>query len=191
MNQKDKLLEATIKALTEGESNPYIYKIVLKDDTVMDKEFTDLKTAQKEAEKLDAKNVKGQYKDNSVNELFNEFVKKECFIKNKWYKYENDKFFYEDNSGWREINEYEKDCYKMSINLPPYILGRLADPYYEEDYKTYIIVDTNTGNVYEYEDVSSYTSIKELKQGLQEVLNGVYGERLYIASSFDPFDFLY
>ena len=191
MNQTDSLTEATIKVLTKGESNPYIYKIVLKDDTVLDKEFTDLKTAQKEAENLDAKNVKGQYKDNSVNGLFNEFVNRECFTKNKWYKYENNKFFYEDNSGWHEANKYEQDCYKMSINLPPYILGRLTDPYYEEDYKTYVIVDTNTGNVYEYEDVSSYTSIKELKQGLQEVLNGVYGERLYLASSFDPSAFLY
>ena len=188
MNQKDKLLEATMKVLTEGESNPYIYKIILKDDTVMDKEFTDLKTAQKEAEKLDAKNVKGQYKDNSVNGLFNEFVKKECFIKNKWYKYENDKFFNKDNFGWHEVNN-QKNYYKMSTNLPPYILGRYTDPYSVEAYKTYIIVDTNTGNVYEYEDTYGYTNIKEIKQELQKVLDGVYGEVLYPANSFDPLDF--
>ncbi len=190
MNQKDKLLEATIKVLTEGENNPYIYKIVLKDDTVMDKEFTDLKTAQKEAEKLDAKNVKGQYKDNSVNELFITFLKNEYFTKNKWCKYENNKFFYGNNSGWHEVNN-QKDYYKMSTNLPPYLLGRYTDPYSVENYKTYIIADTSTGNVYEYEDVSGYTSIKELKQELQKVLNGVYGERLYPANSFDPLAFLY
>jgi len=185
------LQDATIKVLQEDNKleNKLIYKIILKDGTEFDKQYNDLKTAQEEAEKLDAQNVKSQYQDNSINGLFQSFIQKEYFTKQSSYKYENDKFYHKTNSGWKEENNQDL-YYKMSIKLPPYLLGKRADPYSVSDYgDTFLIVDTQDGSVYEYEDISNYCTLKEYKQQLEKVLNRTYGETLYLPYYWDPLNY--
>ena len=185
MNLQEAIINELLKE--DKEQNPIIYKIILKDGTELSKEYTDLKEAQDEAEKLDAKNVKIRYKYNDVKSLFKIFIHKEDFNLIKWMKYENNKFYIQDNFGWHEAGN--QDNYKISVKLPPYFIGRETDPYSVEDYKTYIIVDTQTGDVYENEDVGDYTSITEIKEGLQQVLNQTYGEKLDYPYYWDPLDY--
>ena len=185
------LEEATIKILQEAEEvkNKLIYKIILKNGKELDEEFNDLKTAQEEAERLDAQNVKSQYKDNSIKELFKVFIQNRGFIKKDWLKYENNKFYIRDNFGWQEENNQDL-YYKMSVKLFPYLLGRYVDPYSVNEYgDTFLIVDTEDGSVYEYDDIGNYHTISELKQELKTVIERTYGEDIYLPYFWDPLDY--
>ena len=183
------LTEATIMMLQEAEKldNKLIYKIILKDGRELDKQYDTLKEAQEEAKKLQAKNVKSQYKNNSIEGLFRVFIQKNGFIKKDWLKYENDKFFIKNNFGWNEENNQDL-YYKMTIKLPPYLLGKYVDPYSDSEYgDTFLIVNTNDGSVYECEDTWDYHTITEFKEELKSVIDQTYGENLYLPYFWDPF----
>lgn len=184
------LQNETIKELLNesDDTNYKIYKIILKDGTVLDKEYDNLKEAQEEAEELDAANVEVRYKYITPSSLLPEFLKDNGFHKVDWWKYENDKFYIKNNYGWHEENRQE-DYFKMTVDLPHYKLGRYTDPYGVENYKTYLIVDKDSGEVFENEDTNNYTSITELKEGLKQVLNSSYGSSLLQPYYFDPLDF--
>ena len=185
------LEEATVKMLQENEKfdNKLIYKIILKDGKELDKQYDTLKEAQEEAEKLDAKNVKSQYKDNSVEGLFKVFIQKHGFIKKDWLKYENSKFYIKNNFGWNEENNQDL-YYRMTVKLLPYLLGKFVDPYSVSEYgDTFLIVDTNDGSVYEYEDIGDYHTITEFKEELKSVINQTYEENLYLPYFWDPLNY--
>ena len=185
--KNDKLLEITQKVLIEEMENPLIYKIIFPDGNELDKEYLDLREAQEDAEKLNAKNVKVRYKYNDSQSLFEIFIRREGFQYIKWMKYENNKFYIQNNFGWNEQPDY---AYTMSVKLPPYLIGRYSDIYSEgDDYNTYLIVNIQNGFVYENEDRYDYTSITEIKIKLKEVLNGIYGETLYPPYYFNLLDY--
>ena len=183
------LQEATIKMLLENSDNPVIYKIILKDGTELDKEYIDIKEASEEAEKLSAKNVKQRYKDNSLDGLFQVFLKDNYFTKYDYLKYENGILYLRDNFGWHKVNN-QNDYYKFSINMKPFIIGKETDPWEAPSYiGSILIIDTRDGSVYRYEDYSGdYQPLKEYKEELQKVLDGTYGERLHPPYWFDPLE---
>lgn len=185
------LQEATMKVLQEvtEQTNQIIYKIILKDGSKLDTIYTDLKQAQDEAEKLDAKNVLEMYRDNSLDGLFGVFLKDEHFRLYDFLRYEDKKLYYKDNFGWHIINN-QRDYYKLTVKVHPFILGKEVDPYSVPYENAILIIDTRDGSVYSYENYEGdYQPLKEYKEELQKVLDGTYGERLYQPYYWDPFDF--
>ena len=176
----DVLLENTQKLLCKLDENPFIYKIIYKDDKESEKIYNDLRTAQEEAEKTNALKVKRQYKDNSQEGLFKAFLK-------RWGFYKWDSVKYENNKVWTKskyVDWYEcPELVNIKLNLPPYKIG-ISDIDEDIDETTYVIIDTQSGIM--YQGISYCGELKNIKEQLTQVLDGTYGEYLYQPFYWDP-----